>query len=219
MRRLGAALLFLFALPACQSILGIDRPVGKDCTLPDDGSCGDGQMCDYDQGEGRNACRPIGTVAEGEACDNTDDCAEGSSCTDGLCRRLCSTMADCNGAGLGAPDCTWSKGPIYVCSNDCSVTIAGTCPDGYECELEYNFGGALATNCVPTGWFGDAELGDYCTDITECRETLGCWDADGDGSGECVNLCLVAGSNCPAGQTCHSIGFVNSVEHGLCITQ
>ncbi len=219
MRRLATALLLLAALPGCSSILGIDRPVGKDCTLPDDGSCGEGQMCDFDQGAGRLACRPIGTNTEGMPCDQVDDCTTGLSCTDGLCRTLCTDTSDCSTGGPGEAQCGWSNGDAYVCNDDCDVTAIGTCPAGYECEIEFDRDGMLASACVPTGWFGNAQLDEDCNDVTECIESLGCWDADGDGTGQCTKLCVVGNDTCDTGQTCHSIGTLNGIETGLCIAQ
>lgn len=210
-----AALLGGLLLAGCQSLVGIEDPIGGECTLLASGECGEGNMCDFDYDLDRTACRPIGMIDYGQPCGGQDDCAEGTSCAEGLCRTLCTESIGCTQADEA--ECLWSKGSAYVCDNSCDVFTLGSCRPDFECEIEYNYNGLLASACVPTGWFGDAEQGEDCFDLTGCVESLGCIDLDEDGTGVCMPLCEIGTNDCPAGASCDfELGTLHGTTVGVC---
>jgi hypothetical protein len=210
-----AALALSLLLLGCQTIVGLEDPVGGECTLFSTDECGDNQMCDFDQDLDRNACRLIGSSVEDQACDGQTECGAGLSCTDGLCRVLCSESVPCNAGG--ASECLWSKGSALVCDDDCDVVNPGSCGGGLECEITYNANGDLASACVPDDWFGDVPMGDDCDDLTNCVEGLGCIDVDEDGEGVCMPLCLLGSFDCPSSAACDfDLGPLHGTNIGIC---
>lgn len=80
-------------------------PVGT-CHVLDRESCADepGRECKLVDPRGSEACSPISQAQLGDPCGAPAVCAQGLSCVDGRCRRLCSTL-EC-----GEPSCPAEEG-------------------------------------------------------------------------------------------------------------
>jgi hypothetical protein len=204
-----AALLALAAaLGGCQLLLGIDDPVGDQCSPFDVDSCDPTDTCDRDPDDGRLTCRMEGTVPAGELCFEPDDCAGPLSCVDGVCRTFCPVFGDdCPDPAEG--ECIKIWGSSHVCDSACDpIANTGCIPDA-ECILSTNDNGAPIAVCVPHGYFGAKMSGETCDFLEQCVPGFTCQ------TGTCRALCE-NGTTCATGPCVARFDTLHGVQTGVC---
>lgn len=199
MRGLALAAVLLFG--GCQLLVGIDDPLGDECSPFDIDTCDLTDTCDIDPDTLLLTCRREGLKQRGELCDGLDDCAGPLSCANGVCRAFCPVFGqDCPDPLEGSCVIQWGLN-AQVCDSACQPHLAGTCGPQTECILTTNDGGTPVSTCVPFGYYGDVPVGGDCTFLAECAEGAACDDLEGDG-GICTPLCDVNADDCAVGTTC-----------------
>ncbi|MFT7625797.1 MAG: hypothetical protein ACI9WU_004988, partial [Myxococcota bacterium] len=127
-------------------------------TCVEDGDCAAGQGC---LNFGNNLCVNSGAAGIGEGCGSHLDCAT-LRCTDlnrpggPECTDVCTTDADCNGAGT-----CLSFGPTSLCVAPGPLTAGGDCsqaPGSLLCETLICSSGTCTSNCS-----GDGDCDSGCT--------------------------------------------------------
>jgi hypothetical protein len=185
--------------------------------------CADG-TCNYQTQEGCTAeesCSPVfasgqvnpgcttpGTVGLGEACEEWTDCARGTFCADGACRKLC-----CGGDWSACPtgeSCIRQlqiRNPqnqaiidagVDLCFpvGTCDVLDVDSCADepGRSCQIVDPVGN------VACGRAGTAGIGEDCGTATLCGAGMSCV------GGECRKLCRavegVTETGCRSDESC-----------------
>ena len=136
-----------------------------------------------------------------------DPCPAESTCTvfpDG--NHVC--LKDCR---IGSGDCRSGSDAGYVCTN-LVVDDAGTsadvcigqcsqdidCPTGFSCRR-------CDGMCIPNQ-NSTAQIGDPCTDTSQCGKGETCIAINGSTTGVCSQSCATVCGACPSGTTCHPIG-------------
>lgn len=165
------------------------------------------------------ACEPSDSIAEGGACDSTNDCAHGSGCTlrrcptgdVGTCRRHCRANADCpknaRCTGFSCPNGGIAYGRCTA-SCDPRGDGSGGCRPGTVCYLE-RFDG---TDCdcptpAPTDGQACAAMGRPCA--------VGLLCAFEDGQRRCRPICrLDEPATCVPDRTCTPVS--DNREFGAC---
>jgi hypothetical protein len=223
--------------PAERNCSGFCCPAGTACSS--DGLCSAGTSCNplvtgaCPTGEGCYAdalmsswvCRPAGALAEGAACERSEECQPGLSCfsTGGpkQCRMLCSAPSSV-GCGLGQACMSLIagvEGICVACASPCGgqccrpgqACSAGTCasypicdptskvdcPAGQACYYDY---GTSAYLCLDAG---SRPLNSSCFFDWECQPGMGCL---GPGFSVCLPYCLEAFSSCATGRDCVPMG-------------
>lgn len=105
------------------------NPVEQDCPT--------GYKCTFVTPRGilEHGCRAVaGEIAEGGACtgvDGDDNCAAGTFCQSGRCKRFCNSQVDC-GATQG---CAFYRTGDGTCEDPCTPFDASTCPTGFSCDF------------------------------------------------------------------------------------
>lgn len=151
-------------------------------------------------------CGGFGTVADGGLCTNLNDCAVGSMCIGGLCRKICATAGSKGPSCSGAATCEelvtssgsvgYNLGACFAPDN-CNLTTSVGCATGFACMP-----GTTAKQCVKAGKVG---LDGACTSIADCDVGFLCLN-NGATSGTCKKRCLTTdASTCPSGLSCGGI--------------
>lgn len=153
------------------------------CNLLGQETCGTGKAC-YPKG-GATSCEWQGVVPEGGECSYQNDCAEGTTCVEGECRRLCDTKNEgwfaCGKVcDLGSYSILSGQEGVGVCATPHCTPHMDDCGDGKTCQV-----GSTMTCGVP----GVAEEGESCTSPEACSAGLACTD-EGKG-GTCRPLCAL----------------------------
>jgi hypothetical protein len=201
----------LLAAAGCAQILGIEDPVGDQCSPFDVSSCEESETCDIWEGEVLT-CRPEGGLPVGAICDGAPDtCGGALSCVNGACRTLCD---DQHGCGSGEFGCAV---PISVttsaCDSDCNVLDGTGCLNDVDLMCVAVPVDNFIALCVPNGYFHNLPADSLCTFFEECERGYGC---DLNGSGTCVPLCDFDSPACPSG-TCTMVGRLHeTLSLGVC---
>lgn len=163
-------------------------PTGA-CNYQSGDGCPAGQACRPIIVDGRiePGCQPAGSAAEGESCQEWDDCGTELICVENVCRRFCcgdatqgdwSVCADgqsCYRTLLVSVDGEPTTTGASLCfpTDECDVLAEGACSAGRACQLIDSRGRSA---CVQPG---DGGLGDPCP----CVEGFLCV------GGACRRLC------------------------------
>ena len=204
---------------------------GAQCrtTCTNDAACGAGGTCQrgscitpvsggtLDAGPNADGGRPL--VGTGSRC-NGGACAVGYECTTEtehtsvpVCRKLCTSDAECLSEGLGSfcqtgGHCTTACDPAAstsTCGEEACGYYTGN-PPAPEPMVDY-------TDCRP---IGAGREGDPCTVQTDCGVTLWCL------TDQCRRLChpsMPAPAECTGGYTCHEQSTIvngTSAAYGVC---
>ena len=123
---------------------------------------------------------------EGDACPG-GECSENLVCSQlsplPLCRRPCSSDANCSGRECFLDDA--------VCSDACELFTNAGCPPGSKCQFLYNTAffpggpGEEARACFPVG---TGAPGEFCRVHHDCAADYGCV-TDSAGVGACIAVC------------------------------
>ncbi len=96
-------------------------------------------------------CALPGFVGVGASCFDFTDCIGSMDCLgpspdvpNGYCTRTCTSDQDCGGEG----QCARFEDGNY-CAKPCVGNGAGTCREGYGCNVKARVGGGTATYCTP----------------------------------------------------------------------
>ncbi len=179
---------------------GIDDPPdgaaacgAGDCNYQTQDGCVDGQACrpqfNATDVEVHPGCEDAGTAAAGEACMGQSDCARGTYCAAGVCRKLC-CGADWTGCDAGEScirnldvraggEVISAEAGLCFPVNNCDPLDSSSCADepGRECKIVDPTG---AVACAPRS---TAKLGESCAPPTVCQQGATC-------VGElCIKLC------------------------------
>jgi hypothetical protein len=165
----------------------------------DSGSATDAGRIDsgVDAGGGGSMDVPVGG-----RCATSGNCVAGAGCYYGLCRRRCSSDADCPGRGSS---CFLQEMPGEApsfCTLSCEPWNNAGCPSGSMCLPLHMGGGQWASDCFPEGTVGE---GGSCSSHSQCRATMGCYE------GECNRFCLFGVSDCPSG-SCRWVCFLCGLD-------
>ena len=181
--------------------------------------CSAGQACDLSGGT--RGCFAAGTRTEAQACDSTNRCAAGLTCSGPssapFCARYCATDADCpaGGGSICLMEINDSSGAVLanLCGIDCDPRTNTGCRSSTACSIR---GVRSGTNEAVT-WCRAVDPPfpfPICTDTT-CPAGQVC-----TGSGACAAYCRVGvASDCPAPQICTQFTDrprVGGVEYGYC---
>lgn len=180
---------------------------GGECdTFPPCG-CSGSYACSVDPATQLTKCIVPGAIAPYDACATTSECAAGSACFLGTCKRFCEETSDClSTAGMcikiGAPG-------IEVCTKKCKLeNPLADCGSGLTCI--YVTSGY--TDCAKPG-NGDGQVG--CTSPLQCKLGYGC-----SAAGACRKNCRIgyAAQDCPSGKTCDQVAgpTIDGFTYGLC---
>jgi uncharacterized protein YceK len=211
------AAIALLWMTGCASIVGLQDPqpaadgngCSHTCDLDDNCGCAATQTCSYDTNKGDSYCRQdAGASSLGEQCLKDDDCALGTSCVFGVCRRYCVSASQC-GATTCSADFT-PYVPVKMCADDCTPVSNAGCA-GTSCLI---IQGGDATFCLA----GDTiPLGAACDQAPfQCVPGAVCHNEGG--AFRCRAQCDPAGAACAAG-TCTTAPdlIVRGVQYGVCI--
>jgi hypothetical protein len=182
--------------------------------------------------KGNRVCEMTGSVAWGDACVSANDCVAGTICLPvganlAGCSKFCASDADCKSPGglctLGIADENKMVIPnAHVCSTDCDpLSSAGCSIGGSACQILQEPMGQQRwyTQCYEAG---TKTQGDACTLITDCALGYSCFTVGN--AQQCLKLCDVAGSACPAATKCDAIKGANMIpmqigntQYGACL--
>jgi len=153
-----------------------------DCNLLGQESCGTGKAC-YPK-SGATSCEWQGVIPEGGECTYQNDCASGTTCVEGECRRLCDSGHD----GWFACEKVCDEGSysklsdhegVGVCIPPACSPHEDRCAEGTVCQV------ASTMNC---GIPGTGQQGESCYAPDECAQGLACTQQSGT-EGMCQPLC------------------------------
>jgi hypothetical protein len=133
----------------CDEMSCAERVGAGDACSPDMASCEDGLTCGGEAGA--ETCRAPGSVAEGDSCSSTYECAAGTYCAAGSCApgqdegSSCIDQRDC----LEALFCDF--GADNVAPGECTAKHAAgeACVSDYECEQGFCIGNECSPECRP----------------------------------------------------------------------
>jgi hypothetical protein len=215
-----AALGMLCLLSACQVISGLDNlgvahDVPRDasmlsdpdtcttsagvCDLVSQCGCPAGQSCQYRGVEPR--CYATGTMPLGAACSTNEQCAPGSGCLDGLCKRYCGSDDDC-GNGLCLPISENDKPlpNVKACLTRCDFVSQAPCAEGSQCA---QLNARAPDQFGVDGTFCFVPLS-TCVADQRCDEPA--WGtrvcSEGSDSADCTCKSSVAGATCDLTTQC-----------------
>jgi hypothetical protein len=204
-------------LAGCAQIAGLEDPKPPNngcnnlvCDLENNCGCTSAQTCSWNGNTGDHYCRTVfGSAVLGDGCINDGDCAQGTSCVFGECRRYCSGDGQCGGTTCTAD---WTGFyPGLTCSDACKPVSNQGCSGTLSCLIAQ---GHNATFCLP----GDTvALGADCTSAPfSCVPGAICHDESG--AHVCRAQCDPAGAACAAG-TCTTAPdlMVGGTQYGVCI--
>jgi hypothetical protein len=213
---------------ACQLITGLDHLAVGDSGVSAAGTAGHADNVD-DAGQcpsaGANAeCDPVsqcgcpqgqhcqirgaipscvmpGKLQLGEVCSSDADCAAGSGCLDGLCKRYCERDSDCSaGPCRAATNIQPSGARVRGCLTQCDFVKRSGCAPGAQCAR-------LSAGAQPQF----AVDGDFCVvPLAECKRDSRCDEPDwgtrvcraGSDSADCECQPSVAGGECNLADQC-----------------
>lgn len=167
-------------------------------------------------------CGPVGEIASGYSCLESDDCAAGLACVGEpgalACRPYCCGPVEECPADTFCRPVPWAESPgtgddailIPVCwpATPCLLFDQTACPIGEVCAIVRVDG---TTSCVEPG---PGQLGDPCAKIGDCAEGFVCSIP----KGECMQLCRIGRSeDCDEGQECHAGSTIYPTGFGVCV--
>lgn len=182
--------------------------------------CSPGQMCDYRSGT--RGCFSAGTRTEGQACDTSNPCAPGLTCTGPsgatFCARYCDSDSDCpsGGGSLCLMEIQDSGGASLhnICGIDCDPLTNTGCRSNTSCEI---MGVRMGTSEAVTWCRGINVLPlpfPVCG-VDSCPAGETCV-----GSGTCTTYCRIGrAGDCPSPQVCTAYTDhprIRGVEYGYC---
>ena len=166
---------------------------------------------------GETKCASSGSMPVSSACYYLNDCAAGSVCFDGGCKRYCSNDNDCPGLGAVCFQVANGSTPIpgfKLCTDHCVPWADTTCKGGLGC-IPFSEDGKKpgTTSCAWTN-----------TSTTTCTAASGYACAKGylcmiDNT--CRKMCRrTVPTDCPTGKTCLRVGvagmYFENEEIGVC---
>ncbi|MCY1034410.1 MYXO-CTERM sorting domain-containing protein [Corallococcus sp. BB11-1] len=182
---------------ACLPALGGGTKVGNPCTSP--------SQC----GAAESRCLTPSDITTGfpswkegyctESCVSGADCPRGSTCADvgGAVGKRC--LKDCRpGTGdcRSGYTCTTVAEGRDVCVADCATN--SDCGGNFACR-------SCDHACIKQQT-GSRNVGDPCTQDTECGTNQQCLKVNGNPQGVCAEPCSVATCTCSPGNTCRPAG-------------
>lgn len=193
------------------------------CGVDPQCDCGT-QTCEVDQIklDGSSSCVMPGSVPAGGGCTATaNQCAVGLTCIWKVCRPYCGATGANNacptsGTCIQLTDSASKNVPnLLVCSIDCALDNATSCPSGDGCI--YRGTPVNATDCYPVGSSSTCSATQpNCSPGNVCAiQTL----SDGGMAYKCVAWCNMSSPACGGSLTCQHFGpavMVGSTEYGYC---
>lgn len=178
--------------------------------------CAPGQVCMPSAATGRAECSepppvPVGPYAP---CTQTAQCPEAHECLNNLCRKTCTSDADC---GWGGAVCAAVAGSeLSACSRSCDLVSPGAprpglqaCGGDAQCVFVTVEGDGYTDCVVAGGSFRDGP----CSGHSECPAGLLC------SGGRCSEACDPNQlSPCRIGTTCSRYGTFAEQDIGRCCT-
>ncbi len=170
------------AAVACNPVAQTGCAVGEKCAVILD---------DVDSGASHIGCIADGTEAIGAACTEaatvceSDNCAAGGQCYNGLCHEICSTaLANCTGTGVCVQfvDGMGDDLPTQICLFGCDPLVQDCVADSEACYLVGDGGVCV----VPAGGTG-LPIGSACIYANSCVEGGICIGPAG--AGVCRLMC------------------------------
>ncbi len=142
-----------------------------DCISTVDVFCNDGEVCTIDSCDpGTGTCIFDGAAADGNACDDSDECTQTDACDGGAC--VGTNPVDCDDSNVCTVDsCDSGDGS---CINDGAPVNGDPCDDGNPCtETDMCDGagacvGSTIPGCIQCTVDGDCEDNDPCT-VNTCN--------------------------------------------------
>jgi hypothetical protein len=213
------------ACPASQQCLSgqccAPPATGGACSVLPACGCPSDQVCYPSFTSHAMACYDADNLAEGADCRDGRMCQAGFGCFGGLCKRYCSTVADCPTVG-GVRSCeqtTWSSDDsdilgVKVCERVCDpahpqspVSPLSACPRGFGCASDANgLSYCLATAPLAAGL--------SCTQESDCNPGYYC-----SVGGDCTRYCM-SNSDCLTGTICQFTWdppeYAGAYEIGYC---
>jgi hypothetical protein len=206
----------LVVVAGCATILGLDDPkeapggCAHACDLEDNCGCAATETCSWNSTSGEVSCRTVfGSSALGQGCAQDADCALGTSCVFGECRRYCYNDEQC-GATKCKTDFTPNV-PTITCADACTPVTNAGCPGSLACLINQGTDQAFcfAGDSQPAG-------SDCSADPFRCEPGAIC-HAEG-AAHVCRAQCDPAGAACAAG-TCTAAAdlTVRGTPYGVCL--
>ncbi|MCZ7677741.1 MAG: hypothetical protein M5U28_02760 [Sandaracinaceae bacterium] len=175
-------------------------------------------------GNTRGECMPAGAPTHGQRCDGPV-CAPGHHCLDlafgdvgptEICRRNCTTDADCPGTQCRHQILTETgvASGTFVCAQACDLVTQTGCPEGTGCHPLRDDGGEAFVECIS---LGSGARGAPCTVHGDCLAGTICVYFGETAPGRCARICRV-GSYCGASRCVSLLSpiVVDGVEYGVC---
>lgn len=205
---------------------------GGGCNIQTGGGCATaGQGCYYlAAGPGMMPaamCVMAGTAADGAACENSQDCREGSHCDAaaaggmGECRKLC-----CWGSDVGCP--TGQRCQRRFVDEAMTPLDVGFCVPADSCSLITQMGCMPGEACYPLSNDGSTECrapgtamaGEMCGATTGCVGGTGCYQVGMETAPFlCYAFCdRTAATPCTGMATCQGLGYPAPADNvGICV--
>jgi len=188
------------------------------CDLISNAGCDSamGEGCYWGGREMGVVCAPAGAAAVGASCTNVNDCQEGTTCDDNVCRKIC----------CGGSDANCDPGDLCVNFADEMGSIGfGACRTPSGCDALAQTGCAAGEACYPVGGDGTTDcarpsMGAGTTQGASCMFLNGCvagfFCQGPEGGGQCSRLCdpMAMPDPCGEGLVCGRLG---STSLGGCI--
>jgi hypothetical protein len=203
----------------------VTTPPGNACGLVPQCGCGASQTCDVTDLKGDVSCVNAGSNAEGSACNSTNNCAQGLTCSIGACKTFCSGSnlnAACPGSDAGTcvsyPSAALDGGTIpnaNVCTINCNLEDPNSC--GGTSGSPVAGCQAVSNSIVDCVTAGTGKQGANCN-TAFCAPGFTC-TIPSSGPDTCQQWCQVALDDCPGSLNC--FGFqtaiiINGTEFGGC---
>lgn len=208
------------AIPAIDGNNCVNQP----CDILTQCGCPAASACDVDtQDLDGPACRQLvgGASPEGGPCSNLSQCAGGTVCLGGFCKKYCSSNTDCgaprgqcvidiqNAATMTAipnvpPVCSSNCDPTSIAAGGCSGT-APRCSIFTQTHMGQMFTIADCLAVTTAGGNGASCKNGANGDDHLCAADFMCITQDGGTSFQCRHACKPpANTGCPGGTTCNS---------------
>lgn len=130
----------------------------------------------------------------------------------------CMDDADCSKSNLHcvAPPLPDGGTAAKVCSQGCTPTVPGGCPEPFVCKPSNLISGASGA-CLPTRGDFVTQVGAPCTSDGQCGSAIGLCQPEGElpsgfplwQGGSCTQNCAPGSAPCPAGSECLDFGGGN----------
>lgn len=184
---------------------------GSTCDPSTDCGCELGTTCDYSIDQRAFVCRSLAAspLAPHANCTSDLECPALHGCFGGLCKRLCTSSADCTASGSSCVAANY-EGAEFPGWNFCTVACDPLTP--FFPSLPYESCG-FGNQCFPfsdgpdcVAFAGSQFEGFPCTDSSDCQPGLFCGSGD-----QCQPWCAVGETECANGSSC--VGFEPPLAH------